>query len=92
VGLFLDLGFPSLGCASPPPVIIAFFGEEMLPIGEDNSIQFDALQYGEGRGNVERPYLAVSLLHSHLHLIGIVPSGMVAINGGLTLICGVEIG
>ena len=73
--LLLDLGFPGLECAFPPTVVIAFLGEEMLPIGEYNAIQVDAFQYGDRRGDVERLYLAVSLLHSHLHLMGIMPSG-----------------
>jgi len=92
VRLLLDLGFPGLGRAFPPTVVIAFLGEEMLPIGEHNSIQVDALQYGDRRCDVEHQYLAVSLLHSYLHLMEIVPSGIAAINAGLTLICGVEIG
>lgn len=87
----LDLGFPGLECAFPPTVVIAFLGEEMLPIGEHNSIQVDAFQYGERRGDVERLYLAVSLLNSHLHLMGIIPRGMSGDNAGFTLSCGLEI-
>lgn len=70
------MGFPGLECAFAPTIVMAFLGEEMLTIGEHNSIQVDAFQYGDRWGDVERLYLAVSLLHSHLHLVGIMPSGI----------------
>ena len=74
--LLLNMGFSGLECAFAPTVVITSLSEEMLPIGEHNSIQVDAFQYGDRRGDVERLYLAVSLLHSDLHLTVIMPSGL----------------
>ena len=89
----LILGTLALGCGVAPTVVITLFGEEVLgAVGEYDAVLLYTFQNGEGRRDFERQYLAVSLLHSHLHLMGIMSTGMGTDNAGFTLIRRLKIG
>jgi hypothetical protein len=93
LGFLFTLSILALGCSLAPTVVIALFGEEVLgAVGEYDAVLLRAFQNGEGRRDFERQYLAVLLLHSHLHLMGIMSTGMGSDNAGFTLNRGLKIG